>query len=69
MFQNRKIITNVYEMGSRRCFVPPTNLSPLRIAQFRYFWNIGTLLYFQALTDTHVGTMWNNAGHYTNRQF
>ena len=68
MLPFRKIVPKPYEMGSRRYLCNLPTFAPLRIAQFRYFWNIGTLLYFQALTDTHVGTMWNNAEHYTKTQ-
>ena len=66
MFQNRKIVSNLYETGFLRMFVPRSNSSLLRTVQFRPFWNIGTFLYFQELATPHFGTLWNIAGHYTN---
>ena len=66
MFQNRKIVSNLYETGFLRMFVPRSNPSLLRTVQSRPFWNIGTFLYFQELATPHFGTLWNITGHYTN---
>ena len=61
MFQNRKIVSNLYEIGFCACFVPRSNPSLLRTVQSQPFWNIGTFLYFQELATPHFGTLWNNA--------
>ena len=66
MFQNRKIVSNLYETGFLRMFVPRSNPSLLRTVQSQPFWNIGTFLYFQELATPHFGTLWNIRGVFWN---
>jgi len=59
MFRFTKIMANLVGTTSRRLLCSVFKSLTLGQPQFPQKWNIGTLLYFQWLTDTHNGTLWN----------